>query len=43
LKKHPELALNILKYVVGSKDCIDAILHHHENLTAGISQGAKGK
>jgi diguanylate cyclase (GGDEF)-like protein/putative nucleotidyltransferase with HDIG domain len=43
LKKHPELALNILKYVVGLRDCIDAILHHHEKYNGqGYPTGLKG-
>jgi diguanylate cyclase (GGDEF)-like protein/putative nucleotidyltransferase with HDIG domain len=42
LKKHPELALNILKYVVGLRDCIDAILHHHEKFDGqGYPKGLK--
>ena len=30
IKHHPELALDIIKYIVGLRDCVDAILHHHE-------------
>jgi diguanylate cyclase (GGDEF)-like protein/putative nucleotidyltransferase with HDIG domain len=43
LKKHPELALNILKYVVGLRDCIDAIFHHHEKYNGkGYPHGLAG-
>jgi diguanylate cyclase (GGDEF)-like protein/putative nucleotidyltransferase with HDIG domain len=44
IKKHPELALNILKYIVGLRDCIDAILYHHERWDGqGYPKGLKGK
>ena len=44
IKKHPQLALNILKYVVGLRDCIDAILYHHERYDGqGYPKGLKGK
>jgi diguanylate cyclase (GGDEF)-like protein/putative nucleotidyltransferase with HDIG domain len=44
IKKHPELALNILKYVVGLRDCIEAIMHHHERYDGqGYPKGLKGK
>jgi diguanylate cyclase (GGDEF)-like protein/putative nucleotidyltransferase with HDIG domain len=44
IKHHPELALNILKYVVGLRDCIDAILYHHERYDGqGYPKGLKGK
>jgi putative nucleotidyltransferase with HDIG domain len=44
IKKHPELALNILKYVVGLRDCIDAIMYHHERYDGqGYPKGLKAK
>jgi diguanylate cyclase (GGDEF)-like protein len=44
IKKHPELALDIIKYVVGLRDCIDAILYHHERYDGqGYPKGLKGK
>jgi diguanylate cyclase (GGDEF)-like protein/putative nucleotidyltransferase with HDIG domain len=44
IKKHPELAIDILKYVVGLRDCIDAVLYHHERWDGqGYPKGLKGK
>jgi diguanylate cyclase (GGDEF)-like protein/putative nucleotidyltransferase with HDIG domain len=44
IKNHPQLALNILKYVVGLRDCIDAVLYHHERWDGqGYPKGLKGK
>jgi diguanylate cyclase (GGDEF)-like protein/putative nucleotidyltransferase with HDIG domain len=43
IKHHPELALEIIKYIVGLRDCIDAILHHHERYDGqGYPKGLKG-
>lgn len=44
IKHHPELALDIIKYIVGLRDCIDAILYHHERYDGqGYPKGLKGK
>jgi diguanylate cyclase (GGDEF)-like protein/putative nucleotidyltransferase with HDIG domain len=44
IKNHPELALSILKYVVGLRDCIDAVLYHHERWDgSGYPRGLKEK
>ncbi len=44
IKNHPQLALDIIKYVVGLRDCIDAILYHHERYDGqGYPKGLKGK
>jgi putative nucleotidyltransferase with HDIG domain len=44
IKNHPEQALNILKYVVGLRDCIDAVLYHHERWDGqGYPKGLKAK
>ena len=44
IKKHPESALSILKYVVGLRDCVDAILYHHERWDGkGYPRGLKEK
>jgi putative nucleotidyltransferase with HDIG domain len=44
IKNHPELGLNILKYVVGLRDCIDAVLYHHERWDGtGYPRGLKEK
>jgi diguanylate cyclase (GGDEF)-like protein len=44
IKHHPELALDIVKYIVGLRDCIDAILYHHERFDGqGYPKGLKGK
>jgi putative nucleotidyltransferase with HDIG domain len=44
IKNHPELGLNIIKYVVGLRDCIDAVLYHHEAYDgSGYPKGLKGK
>jgi diguanylate cyclase (GGDEF)-like protein len=44
IKNHPQLALDIVKYVVGLRDCIDAILYHHERYDGqGYPKGLKGK
>jgi putative nucleotidyltransferase with HDIG domain len=43
IKHHPELALDIIKYIVGLRDCVDAILHHHERWDGrGYPSGMKG-
>ena len=44
IKKHPESALSILKYVVGLRDCVDAVLYHHERWDGnGYPRGLKEK
>lgn len=44
IKKHPEAALSILKYVVGLRDCVDAVLYHHERWDGtGYPRGLKEK
>jgi diguanylate cyclase (GGDEF)-like protein len=44
IKNHPQLALDIIKYVVGLRDCIDAILYHHERYDGqGYPKGLKGR
>jgi diguanylate cyclase (GGDEF)-like protein len=44
IKNHPQLALDIVKYVVGLRDCINAILYHHERYDGqGYPKGLKGK
>jgi response regulator RpfG family c-di-GMP phosphodiesterase len=44
IKNHPQLALDIIKYVVGLRDCINAILYHHERYDGnGYPKGLKGK
>ena len=44
IKKHPESALSILKYVVGLRDCVDAVLYHHERFDGkGYPRGLKEK
>ncbi len=44
IKNHPKLALNILKYVVGLRDCVEAVLYHHERWDGtGYPRGLKSK
>jgi putative nucleotidyltransferase with HDIG domain len=44
IKNHPQLGLGILKYVVGLRDCIDAVLYHHERYDGGgYPRGLEGK
>ena len=44
IKNHPTLALNILKYVVGLRDCVEAVLYHHERWDGtGYPRGLKEK
>ena len=44
IKNHPQLGLGILKYVVGLRDCIDAVLYHHERYDGnGYPRGLKGE
>ncbi len=44
IKNHPKLALNILKYVVGLRDCVEAVLYHHERWDGtGYPRGLKAK
>jgi diguanylate cyclase (GGDEF)-like protein/putative nucleotidyltransferase with HDIG domain len=30
IKHHPEMGVGILKYIVGLRGCVDAVLYHHE-------------
>jgi diguanylate cyclase (GGDEF)-like protein/putative nucleotidyltransferase with HDIG domain len=43
MKRHPELGVGILKYIVGLRGCIDAVLFHHERYDGtGYPRGLKG-
>lgn len=42
IKHHPELGVGILKYIVGLRGCIDAVLFHHERYDGqGYPRGLK--
>ena len=44
IKHHPELGIGILKYIVGLRGCIDAVLFHHERYDGkGYPRGLKEK
>ncbi len=44
IKHHPELGIGILKYIVGLRGCIDAVLFHHERYDGqGYPKRLKGK
>jgi diguanylate cyclase (GGDEF)-like protein/putative nucleotidyltransferase with HDIG domain len=44
IKHHPDLGVNILKYIVGLRGCIDAVLFHHERYDGkGYPRGLKEK
>jgi diguanylate cyclase (GGDEF)-like protein/putative nucleotidyltransferase with HDIG domain len=43
VKHHPEMGVGILKYIVGLRGCIDAVLSHHERYDGkGYPRGLKG-
>jgi len=43
IKHHPEMGVSILKYIVGLRGCIDAVLFHHERYDGlGYPRGLKG-
>jgi diguanylate cyclase (GGDEF)-like protein/putative nucleotidyltransferase with HDIG domain len=43
MKHHPEMGVGILKYIVGLRGCIDAVLCHHEYYDGkGYPRGLKG-
>jgi diguanylate cyclase (GGDEF)-like protein/putative nucleotidyltransferase with HDIG domain len=43
MKHHPELGVEILKYIVGLRGCVDAVLFHHERFDGkGYPKGLKG-
>jgi diguanylate cyclase (GGDEF)-like protein/putative nucleotidyltransferase with HDIG domain len=42
IKHHPEMGVGILKYIVGLRGCIDAVLYHHERYDGkGYPRGLK--
>ncbi len=44
IKHHPEMGVGILKYIVGLRGCVDAVLYHHEHYDGtGYPRGLKGK
>jgi diguanylate cyclase (GGDEF)-like protein/putative nucleotidyltransferase with HDIG domain len=44
VKHHPEMGVGILKYIVGLRGCIDAVLNHHEHYDGGgYPRGLKGE
>jgi len=44
MKHHPEMGIGILKYIVGLRSCIDAVLFHHEHYDGtGYPRGLKGE
>jgi diguanylate cyclase (GGDEF)-like protein/putative nucleotidyltransferase with HDIG domain len=44
MKHHPEMGIGILKYIVGLRGCIDAVLFHHERYDGkGYPRGLKGE
>jgi diguanylate cyclase (GGDEF)-like protein/putative nucleotidyltransferase with HDIG domain len=44
IKYHPELGARILKYIVGLRGCVDAVLFHHERYDGnGYPRGLSGK
>ncbi len=43
IKNHPEMGVGILKYIVGLRGCVDAVLYHHERYDGkGYPKGLKG-
>ncbi len=43
IKRHPEMGVGILKYIVGLRGCVDAVLYHHERYDGqGYPRGLKG-
>jgi diguanylate cyclase (GGDEF)-like protein/putative nucleotidyltransferase with HDIG domain len=43
IKRHPEMGVGILKYIVGLRGCVDAVLYHHERYDGkGYPKGLKG-
>jgi diguanylate cyclase (GGDEF)-like protein/putative nucleotidyltransferase with HDIG domain len=44
IKHHPELGARILKYIVGLRGCVDAVLFHHERYDGkGYPRGLSGE
>jgi putative nucleotidyltransferase with HDIG domain len=44
IKHHPDLGVGIIKYIVGLRGCIDAVLFHHERYDGtGYPRGLKEK
>jgi len=44
IRHHPELGARILKYIVGLRDCVDAVLFHHERYDGhGYPRGLEGE
>ena len=42
IKHHPEMGIGILKYIVGLRGCVDAVLYHHERYDGkGYPRGLK--
>lgn len=42
IKHHPEMGVGILKYIVGLRGCVDAVLYHHERYDGkGYPRGLK--
>jgi diguanylate cyclase (GGDEF)-like protein/putative nucleotidyltransferase with HDIG domain len=42
MKQHPETGVGILKYIVGLRGCVDAVLYHHERYDGqGYPRGLK--
>ncbi|MCX7912046.1 MAG: diguanylate cyclase [Dehalococcoidales bacterium] len=43
VRHHPEMGVGILKYIVGLRSCVDAVLYHHERYDGtGYPRGLKG-
>jgi diguanylate cyclase (GGDEF)-like protein len=43
IQRHPEMGVGILKYIVGLRGCVDAVLYHHERYDGrGYPRGLKG-
>lgn len=44
IRHHPELGAHILSYIVGLRDCLDAVLYHHERYDGnGYPRGLAGE
>jgi diguanylate cyclase (GGDEF)-like protein/putative nucleotidyltransferase with HDIG domain len=44
IRHHPELGSRIIKYIVGLRGCVDAVLFHHERYDGnGYPRGLKGE
>ncbi len=44
IRHHPELGARIIKYIVGLRGCMDAVLYHHERYDGnGYPRGLKGE